>query len=68
MYQIRAGIIKAIMTKYFAKLTGEFELTQECEANNEAEAKEIFIANGGTEVESTATSLLEIISIEKVEN
>lgn len=53
--------------KYVAKLKGEFEVTQECEANSEEEARQIFSENRGTDIESTAISMLEIESIVEVE-
>lgn len=52
---------------YRAKLTGTFEVTQDCRADSEEEARKIFEENRGEDVESTATSLLEVISIEELD-
>lgn len=53
--------------KYVAKLSGKFEVTQECEASSKEEAISIFEQNLGNDIESTATSVLEVLSIEEVE-
>lgn len=55
------------MAKFRAKVKGEFEGIHEVEAENAEAATEKFKANEGQEVESTATSELEVSEVEEVQ-